>query len=241
MLDINDYLWLIHANPIFCCVDSNARWKVQHLPWPGWQRSRPRVLQCLCLWQQPELWQRADEIAPTTFAARPSGGSFHHPLGPWSSWSSWRQVVEVGASPGWRRRSSVPLGRSFHCAPLGNRVSCRREEHHLSSVLRTRTFTESPAVAEASQLESTAEVADEAPLTRRVPAGGTSTVCLGTDISFTPQSPWPLVKLLVKFTVCYWEVWILYAATGCVLALFLAFLCRLLTSAYDCLRLLYDA
>ena len=162
---------------------------------------------------------------PTTLLHAPPGGRStirlgHDPAEAAEGKSSKSEPRPVGGE-----ESSVPLGRSSTAHHWAS-SSCRREEHHLSSVLRTRTLLRALQLLKLPQLEST-EVADEAPLTRRVPAGGTSTVCLGTDISSH------LSEVTVKL-LCYWEVWILYAATGCVLALFLHFV----SIAYDCLRCL---
>lgn len=118
---------------------------------------------------------------PTTLLHAPPGGRStirlgHDPAEAAEGKSSKSEPRPVGGEDHLSHWGEVPLRTTGHRVPAGGKST-------ICLGVENENVTESPAVAEASQLESTAEVADEAPLTRRVPAGGTSTVCLGTDIS----------------------------------------------------------
>jgi hypothetical protein len=131
-----------------------------------------------------------------------------------------------------------PTGEKFHCAPLG--IEFLQEGRAPSvSVLRTRTLLRA--------LQLLKLLSSNPQLKLRMKLHSLAVFLLVALALFA----WALIsvhtsvalatcEVTCEVTVCYWEVWILYAATGCVLALFLHFV----SIAYECLRLLtiaYDA
>ena len=175
---------------------------------------------------------------PTTLLHAPPGGRStirlgHDPAEAAEGKSSKSEPRPVGGEDHLSHWGEVPLRTTGHRVPAGGKST-------ICLGVENENVTESPAVAEASQLESTAEVADEAPLTRRVPAGGTSTVCLGTDISSHLSRLGHLWSYLWSYCVLLGSMDSVrgYGLCACAVLAFCVDCLRVLTIAYDCLRCL---